>query len=82
MVNGSSSPLTLKLLRVVEHARTENNEATYASTHIFQMPKKRMDGSGKSGKASWLEFRNQECIGLGIFFFDAERCRGARAMCG
>lgn len=27
VVNGSSSPLALKLLRVVEHARTENNEA-------------------------------------------------------
>ena len=35
------------------HNKTENNDAAYASTHIFQMPKKRMDGSGKSGKASW-----------------------------
>ena len=50
------------------HDRAENNDAAYASTHIFQMSKKRMDGSGKSGKASWLEFRNRECIGLGIFF--------------
>ena len=50
------------------HNKTENNDAAYASTHIFQMPKKRMDGSGKSGKASWMEFRNRECIGLGIFF--------------
>ncbi|HEU4839691.1 MAG TPA: hypothetical protein VFS88_09840 [Micavibrio sp.] len=46
----------------------ESNNVFYASTHKFQIPKKAMDGIGKSGKAPWMEFRNRECIGLGMFF--------------
>ena len=45
-----------------------NNDAAYASAHEFEMPKRRMDETGKSGKPPWTEFGNRDCIGLGIFF--------------
>ena len=59
-------PAALAVARV--HDKAGNNDVAYASTHKFQMPKRKMDGTGKSGNASWMEFRNRDCIGLGMFF--------------